>query len=111
MIKEGDKVICIKDDEGFGIEKNKSYNIWSIDDGEIRIDMSDHKPSEKMLKKYWLGYKSKYCQVIPFYMNEVGRESLIFGFDACYCPILNFYDYFITLAEYREQQINSILDD
>ena len=103
MIKVGDKVICINDYDldltvsdshtsyvdqiTHSYKIGKRYEITKIEDGMIYI-LADLNREENYFIGVWFRTS----------------DDKLFGFDV-------FYDYFITLAEWREQQINSILDD
>jgi hypothetical protein len=96
MIKVGDKVICIEDYscQGSYVDQithsykiGKRYEIIKIEDEMIYI-LADLNKEDAIFIGVWF----RIC------------DDKLFGFDV-------FHDYFITLAEWREQQINSILDD
>jgi len=92
MIKEGDSVICIKefDIKGFiYLTLHKVYTVSKI--------------------KYWSIKHHFYPNYRIFIKDNVDAEWV---FESDKLEMLLFFkDYFITLAEWREQQINSILED
>ena len=90
MIKEGDEVICIKDYENSSsrqieFNKEKSYKVYKFDpqDDTIFIKIKD---------------ENKY----GFWFELNISDTPTFKY---------FFDYFITLAEWRQQQIDKILED
>ena len=97
MIKVGDIVICIKDH----LYENKNYNTYSY--------TTNH------------GYIIKAVEEFAYYIeadtkNEAGIKienswGIRFSTIKEDMNIKKFGDYFITLAEYREQQMKIILDE
>ena len=95
MIKVGDKVICIKDFVCLGYKANmlhytegKLYEISKYDtkDKTVRV-LSDE------------GEQSVWFKIIVVQVHEQSEIKVCIG------------DTFMLLADYREQQIKSILDD
>jgi len=88
MIKEGDKVVCIKNFSisGQRYYKGKSYEISSISDdrGVYKVYIKGEN-TNNIGSGYW------------FYIN--------------YNKNNDFNIYFATMAKWRETQIDSILDD
>jgi hypothetical protein len=85
-MNKGDKVICIKD--------------WSFDEQEYKKDIIYE--IDDTNKTYGIYIKGE---------NYISRDE--YGYWFCFKKDYynNFPDYFITLAEWRQQQINSILDE
>jgi len=103
MIKEGDKVICIawhmhsSNDEFYKVLTHKEGNWYEI----ARVDSSDDTVYVTAEENYsddvyglWFNLKS---DATGNYENSISRDY--------------FADYFITLAEWRQQQIDKILED
>lgn len=92
MIKQGDKVLCIKDfiskDEKSFIKGNL-YEVVMIHNLNLRI-VTIQNSVEK---------------------TPTGTSTQINFFSIGHSPMDNFYEYFITLAEWRENQIDKILED
>jgi hypothetical protein len=92
MIKQGDKVLCIKDfiskDEKSYIKGNL-YEVVMIHNLHLRIVTIQN-----------------YVEKTP-----TGTSTQINFFSIGHSSMNNFYEYFITLAEWRNQQIDKILED
>ena len=94
MIKKGDKVFCIKEQEYiFGGNRKHTHlrgNIYEV----LNIRVSD---------------KLLYIQTQENYNDSI--DGLWFSLDDNNHNRKIFSDYFITLAEWRDKQIDSILKD
>ena len=93
-MNKGTKVICVKD----FIDKDASrHNIQEHLFGRF-YEVSIIEPT----RVYINGEKN-------YSLNQYGRWFKLSDNDYLNTPL--FYDHFITLAEFREQQLNSILDE
>lgn len=92
MIKDGDKVVCIKDAEYYLDEYNPGITEILYKYGEIYT-------ISRVVKSYIDVKRNDGDLNTSFYLEEPIDEWNKFS------------DYFITIAEWRERQINSILDE
>jgi hypothetical protein len=101
MIKKGDKFVCIKDiyepDEPgkpIAFFKGNMYKVINYDDFDDITCISVEENYYKFTESTGMWFSGKFS--IPSVQQHFKR---------------NIYDYFITLAEWRNQQIDSILND
>jgi hypothetical protein len=95
MIKTGDKVVCIKDAEYY---------------------LDEHNPDiTEILYKYGEIYTIRVANFNDIFYINVKRNdkdsNTSFYLEEPIDEWNKFSDYFITLAEWRDKQINSILDE
>jgi hypothetical protein len=93
------KVICIKDcffGTDFRFEKGKSY------DAEISI------LEEPVVSKYSVYRQAHWIQI---FNPKISKWGFNFYLESKIAKWLKFSDFFMTLAECREQQIKSVLDE
>jgi hypothetical protein len=97
MIKEGDKVICKKD---HSFKQGKF--IWSFTSGkeyEIKTLENKHPIYHYVYIKSDINFESYNHNGLRFALYEEIRQTKLFS------------DYFLTLAEWRQQQIDKILEE
>ena len=92
---EGDKVLCIKEHTHYKFTHNlgEIYYVDIFDHSDNSVYISTGVSDSVLITGLWISLN-------PF------PESPPFEKDVPYV-----YDYFIVLAKWREQQINSILDE
>ena len=95
MIKVGDKVICISE---------VSLNIYNQERRSFKI-------GEVCEVVKYAENTFEYVKDAKYVQLRGNTDSLFFYLDKPIRQWKNFSDHFITMAEWREQQINSILDD
>lgn len=107
MIKKGDKVICIKNHTYHSkmIQKSGICAIYSYSIGKEYLINSvyNYEYSTGFYIDSDVNIEKSYCTGLNFYAfkPEHKRETNLRIFD----------EYFVTLAEWRELQLNSILDE
>jgi hypothetical protein len=91
MIKTGDKVVCIKDMSNI---QHLNYTLHEI----YSVSLIKHRIRYEYNSYYSIRIEDE--SKIGWYFESIDLNNLLY-----------FYDYFMTLAEWREKQINSILED
>ena len=97
-MNNGEKFFCIKDytDDTYHVQQHFSGKLY-------KLSQIDKNFKNGIIRVYMAGE-------IFFSPTEYGRWYKLSESDNS-AIIPYFYDHFITLAEFREQQLNSILDD
>ena len=99
MIKKGDKVICIKDHTYHGELTIRSFSVGK----QYEILTIEKLKESEIVKSYYI----EADMTNPDDFNSGLRFMCEKEVGAAKC----FKDYFITLAEWRQQQIDKILED
>ena len=98
-MKEGDIVVCIKDYAYVSkLFNGKDANIYSY-------------TTNRQYKILTIGKDGKYFYIEADIKIESNNKGLRFSTKEELVNVKKFGNYFITLADWREQQINNILND
>ena len=90
MIKKGDKIVCITDTSNIQFFKYMLHEIYFVT--KIREKITD--------KGHYYRIAVEDIEKNAWYFETIRLENSLY-----------FYDYFMTLAEWRDKQINSIFEN